>query len=132
MNEKRLTRIQLDAFVRFLREEEREPATIEKYARDIRVFMAWADGGEINKELAAAWKDHLKKSGLQPETVNSKLSALNRFFSFLGWEECRVKYLKIQPRLFRRADRDLTKEEYRKLFDTAVNLGKERLALRSA
>ncbi len=129
MKEKKLTRIQLDAFVRSLQEEEREPATIEKYARDIRVFMAWADGGEINKELASAWKDHLKKSGLQPETVNSKLSALNKFFSFLGWEDCRVKYLKIQHRLFRRADRDLTKEEYNRLFDTAVSLGRERLAL---
>ncbi len=129
MKEKKLTRIQLDAFIRYLQAEERGPATIEKYLRDIRAFMVWADGGEINKELAAAWKNHLKKSGLQPETINSKLSALNKFFSFLGWEDCRVKYLKIQHRLFRRADRDLTKEEYRKLFDMAVTLGKDRLAL---
>ncbi len=91
--------------------------------------MACADSRAIDKELTAAWKDHLKRSGLQPENVNSKLSALNKFFSFLGWDECRVKYLKIQHRLFRRADRDLMKEEYRKLFDTAVNLGKDRLAL---
>jgi len=129
MKEKKLTRIQLNAFVSYLQAEEREPATIEKYLRDIRAFMAWADNREINKELAAAWKDHLKKSGLQPETVNSKLSALNKLFGFLGWEDCRVKYLKIQHRLFRRSDRDLTKEEYRKLFDTAVSLGRERLAL---
>jgi len=129
MKERKLTRIQLDAFVCSLQAEEREPATIEKYLRDILAFMDWADSREITKELAAAWKDHLKKSSLQPETVNSKLSALNRFFSFLGWEDCRVKYLKIQHRLFRRADRDLTKEEYKKLFDTAVSLGKDRLAL---
>jgi len=129
MKEKKLTRIQLDNFVSYLQAEEREPATIEKYLRDIRAFMAWADNREINKEVAAAWKTHLKKSGFQPETVNSKLSALNKFFSFLGWEDCWVKYLKIQHRLFRRADRDLTKEEYRKLFDTAVGLGKERLTL---
>jgi len=129
MKGKKLTRIQFDAFVRFLREEEREPATIEKYERDIRAFMAWVGSREIDKELAAAWKDHLKESGLQPETVNSKLSALNRFFSFLGWDDCRVRHLKIQHRLFRRADRDLTKEEYKKLYDTAVSLGKDRLAL---
>ncbi len=129
MEEKKLSRIQLDAFVSSLREEEREPATIEKYERDIRAFIAWADSREIDKELASAWKDHLKKSGLQPETVNSKLSALNKFFGFLGWGDCRVKYLKIQHRLFRRSDRDLTKEEYKRLFDTAVGLGKERLAL---
>ncbi len=129
MKEKKLSRIQLDAFARSLREEERELATIEKYERDIRAFIAWADSREIDKELASAWKDHLKKLGLQPETINSKLSALNRFFAFLGWNDLRVKYLKIQRKLFRRADKDLTKEEYRKLFDTAVCLGKDRLAL---
>ncbi len=129
MKEKKLTRVQLDAFASYLHAEEREPTTIEKYLRDIRAFMTWAQDREASKELVTVWKDHLKKSGLQPETVNSKLSALNKFFSFVGWEDCRVKYLKIQRRLFRRSDRDLTKEEYRKLFDAAVSLGKERLAL---
>jgi len=129
MNEKNVSTKEIDAFAQYLRDEEREPGTIEKYLRDIRAFAVWADGREINKELSAAWKDHLKKSGLQPETINSKLSALNKFFAFLGRNDLRVKYLKIQRRLFRRADRDLSKTEYKKLFDTAVSLGRTRLAL---
>ncbi len=112
-----------------MQEEERESGTIEKYARDVGVFISWAQGQTVDKELTARWKDHLKDGGFQPETINSKLSALNKFFSFLGWDECRVKYLKIQHRLFRRTDRDLTKEEYKKLLDTANGSGKERLAL---
>ncbi len=111
-----LTKDQLDAFIEYLEEEERESGTIEKYARDVGAFMDWAGGRVVNKDLAARWKEHLKCEGFQPETVNSKLSALNKFFSFLGWDECRVKYLKIQHRLFRRADRDLTKDEYKKLW----------------
>ena len=32
---------------------------------------------------------------------NAKLSALNGLFRFLGWEECRVKFLRVQRRVFR-------------------------------
>jgi len=124
-----VTANQIKAFGRYLQEEEREAGTIEKYQRDVCAFLNWAKRREISRELAAGWKEHLKKSGFQPETINSKLSALNRFFTFLGWEDCRVKYLKIQHRLFRRADKELTKEEYRKLLDAASGLGKGRLAL---
>ena len=120
---------QIRAFSQSLQEEEREPGTIEKYLRDIRTFMTWLAGRESSKELSAAWKEQLKSEGYAAETINSKLSALNKFFSFSGREDCRVRYLKIQRRLFRRADRDLTKEEYRRLLEAACSSGKERLAL---
>lgn len=120
---------QLTRFRTYLLEEEREAATIEKYLRDIRIFAAWAGCREIHKELTASWKEHLKKEGFQAETINGKLSALNKFFRFLGWEECRVKYLKIQRRLFRSRERELTREEYLRLLETAEALGRTRLAL---
>ena len=124
-----ITGEQFAVFRGFLREEEREQGTIEKYLRDIRIFAVWAGEREINKELTASWKEHLKAEGFRPETINGKLSAVNKFFRFLGWEDCRVKYLKIQRRLFRRADKNLTKEEYKRLVETADSSGKERLAL---
>lgn len=119
----------LAAFRLYLREEEREEGTIEKYLRDIRAFAVWAGDREVSKELTAKWKEHLKEEGFQPETVNGKLSALNKFLRFLGWEDCRVKYLKIQRRLFRSTEKELTKEEYVRLLETADVLGKTRLAL---
>ena len=124
-----ITETQLKAFLGYLKDEEREPGTIEKYLRDIRDFTAWAGNREFSKELAANWKDHLKSKGYRPETINSKLSALNKYLAFLGRGDCRVKYLKIQRKLFRRADRDLTKEEYKRLLEAAGDSGKERLAL---
>ena len=48
---------------------------------------------------------------------------------FIGRQECRVKPLRIQRRVFRDSSRELTKAEYEKLVSTAVCLGKERLAL---
>ena len=68
-------------------------------------------------------------AGLRPRTVNAMLIALNRFFAFLGWQDCRVKLLKVQRRLFRSAEKDLSREEYLRLIETAQAEGKERLAL---
>ncbi len=67
--------------------------------------------------------------GLCPVTINAKLSALNGLFYFLGWEDCRVKFLKIQRRLFREERRELTRGEYDRLLETARSMGRERLAL---
>ena len=120
---------QLAAFRRWLLEEEREPATIEKYLREVRAFAAWLGGAPVTKEGATAWKACLTASGFQSGTVNGKLSALNKFFTFLGWPDCRVKYLKIQRRVFRSSERELSREEYARLLETARALGRERLAL---
>ncbi len=129
MKEKKLTQIQLGDFAHYLQAEERESATIEKYLRDIEAFIVWAGQRKVSKELAAGWKEHLKNSGFHPETINGKLSALNKFFRFMGREDCRVKYLKIQRRLFRSEEKNLTKEEYQRLVETASDLGRPRLAL---
>ncbi len=120
---------QLISFEYHLREEEMEVSSIEKYLRDVRFFMHWAADRAVTKEAMLSWKEQLHKSGYKSETINSKLSALNKFFSFVGWSECRVKYLKIQRRLFRSAARELTKREYENLLETAQSHGKTRLAL---
>ena len=116
-------------FSRYLREEERETATIDKYSRDVKDFFIWLKDREISRERIAEWKQHLRRVGRKPVTINGKLSALNKFFSFLGRNDCRIKYLKIQRRLFRSTEKQLSKQEYIQLLETAHSLGRERLAL---
>ena len=120
---------QFEEFCGWLREDEREPATIQKYLRDVQAFAEWLDGQAVTKEMVTRWKEHLQKLGHQPVTVNGKISALNKFFAFLGWTDCRVKYLKIQRRIFRSTEKELTKDDYARLVETARGLGRERLAL---
>ena len=120
---------QLTGFERHLRLEEREPGTIEKYLRDIRAFAVWLEEKPLDKEAAVAWKEHLLASGYAPSTINSMLVALNRFFRFQRRDELRVKTIRVQRRIFRSRDRELTKEEYVRLLETAHALGRERLAL---
>ena len=124
-----LTMNQLVLFRQHLAGEEREQSTIEKYIREIRFFQTWLTGRLVTTEIVASWKSYLRTEGYQPETINSKLSALNKFFKFVGWQEYRMKYLKIQRKLFRGTEKELTKAEYIRLLETANSGGKVRLAL---
>ena len=111
-------------FAQSLQDQELAPGTLEKYLRDVRAFAAW-----LNARETAAWKAHLCARRYAPVTANSMLAALNSLFRFLGWEDCRVKALKIQRRLFRDESRDLSRAEYDRLLRTARRLGQDRLAL---
>ena len=123
-----LTHAQTADFRQYLVEEERAPGTVDKYLRDVESFSRWLDGRPVTRELAAAWKEHLLATGHAAVTVNSMLAAVNGLFRFLGWD-CRVRFLKIQRRIFRDQVRELTREEYGLLVRTAQEQGKERLAL---
>lgn len=127
--ERNISMEQLVAFRQYLKEDERELSTIEKYLRDMQAFADWLKEQPVTKDQVVCWKEHLIKNGCQPVTVNGKISALNKFFSFLGWEDCRVKYLKIQRRMFRSTEKELTRDDYTKLVETASRSGRERLAL---
>ncbi len=129
MEHRTISTTQIAAFQQHMQLEERAAGTIEKYLRDIRSFADWLGGEPLEKETAAGWKTCLRTSGLCPETVNSKLSALNKFFRFLEREDCCVKYLRIQRRLFRRTERELSRAEYARLLETANTMGRTRLAL---
>ena len=88
-----LTDRQIVSFQQHLKSEDREQSTIEKYLRDLRHFMIWLAGREVTVEITVEWKYHLRTEVYKPETINSKLSALNKFFTFMQWPECRVRYL---------------------------------------
>lgn len=124
-----ITEERISEYKAYLIGEERAPATVEKYMRDIRAFAVWLDGRAADKENIATWKAELLVQGLTPGTVNSKLSALNGFFNFLGWQDCRVRFLRIQRRVFRSREKELTREEYDRLLATAAEQGKHRLTL---
>lgn len=119
---------ELDAFAAALRAEERSPGTVDKYMRDAARFAAWLDGREASRETAGKWREELL-GVLSPVTVNSMLAAVNKLFRVLGWEDCRVRPLKLQRRLFREEGRELTRVEYVRLISAARAAGRERLSL---
>lgn len=124
-----ITKQTMDRFYEYLIEEERSSGTIEKYIRDVRLLQSWLGSEPVTKENAARWKQELLQSGRAPSTVNSMLAAANTYFRFMGWDELKLKSIRLQRRFFRENERELTKAEYQLLMETAKKRGDERLAL---
>lgn len=115
----------LKEYENYLRENEKSAATVEKYLRDVGCFLKFTKGA-VDKELVLAYKERIKETYL-PKSVNSMLSSVNSYLSFIGRSDCRVKLLKIQRSAF--VENVLTYEEYKRLLVTAKNSGKERTFL---
>ena len=124
-----LTEQAFDQFEDYLRHDEREESTIEAYLRSLTRFSEWADGRAVTKELAMEWKAALSESGYRPISVNAMLAAVNKFFTCMGREDCKVKYLKLQRQMFRKSEKDLSKEEYQRLVQAAHEKGDLRMEL---
>lgn len=95
-----ITQKDIEAFKSWLKQEERSQGTIEKYLRDLKAFFQFLPENTLPREAAkeslTAWKEYLIRSEYAVVTINSMLTAVNGFFRFVGWEECRVRPLKMQ------------------------------------
>lgn len=129
MDDRRISRDQIEGFARMLRREELRESTIENYLRHVAALGAWMGDAPVTKERVAAWKESLLEGGRCPGTVNSMLVSANRFLAFLGWGDCQVKALRVQRQLFRENRRELTRGEFGRLIAAARAAGRERLLL---
>ena len=109
-------------------EQERSSATIQKYAHDLTDLYIYLNGQPLNKLVLIGWKQKLTETHA-PTTVNSMLTAVNGYLSYMGWSELRIRLLKIQKSLFLDEQKELTRSEYMRLVRVAEQKGNERLAL---
>ena len=123
-----ITPASLDAFITHLKEQEYSPATIAKYAHDVRALLQYAPEGIKDKEHLNGFRAYLEEQGYSGTSVNSMLGAVNRFLAFLG-SDWRLRYVRVQRRAFLPADRELSQQEYKRLVSAALNRGDKRLAL---
>ena len=124
-----ITEKSLSAYRAHLYSEERSSGTIENYLRHVRVFARWLGSRVIDKIVVSAWKQNLLTQGYAATTINAMLAALHSYFHFRGWAHCRVRYLRVQRKLFRADDRALSRADYHKLLRTARARGWRQLAL---
>ena len=92
-------------------------------------FAAFLCGAKVTSETIRPGKDDLREKNYAPSTINACLAALNGFFCFCGWTDCRARFLKIQRRLFRDSRQELTRGEYERLVAAAEATGDRGLAL---
>lgn len=85
-------------------------------------------GGRLSKAAAVEFKAELEES-YSPSTVNVAVAAINRFMSFLGIDDIRLRRMRMQQRVDRQPERYLTKAEYERLIAAAVRRGDDRARL---
>lgn len=123
-----LSEKQLERYAVYLRQQERAESTVRKYLHDLRDLEQYADGKPLTRERVLAWKEELQRDK-RASTVNSMLAAANGFFTFMGWQELCLRFLKVQKALFREESRELTRGEYFSLVREAQKEGNYKLSL---
>ncbi|HJB14424.1 MAG TPA: tyrosine-type recombinase/integrase [Candidatus Blautia excrementipullorum] len=126
MQERIITETMLLCYRSYLEEEEKSRNTIEKYMRDLHAFCAWLSGRPVSRQEMMFYKEKLKET-YAVRSINSMLSSVNSFLRYCGWSDCCVRQIRVQTQIFCPQEKELSKEEYRKLVETARKQKKERL-----
>ena len=107
---------------------EKSSGTIKQYRYYLMLFMQYMNGKSVEKRDVIMWKGRLRER-MAPVTVNSALAAVNGFFSYNAWQDCRTKFLKVSCRVFCPENREIDRDEYERLVKTAYKKGDERMAM---
>ena len=126
-----LTAEHLQKFKEYLFCEEKSAATIDKYCRDVRIFLRFAAAQELKKELTIAYKKHLEAQDYAVRSINSMLASLNSFLEFLGRGDCKVKSIKVQRKAYCEEKQELTKGEYLRLLEAAKGKAQLQMVLQA-
>ncbi len=128
MKKRIITNQTIKSFEKYLLENEKAPATIDKYMRDIRCFAEYAAVHALDKTLVLDYKGMLEQN-YAIRSANSMLAALNAFLRFVGWNDLCVKQFKVQKEAYCSEEKELSKAEYTALVRTAEQKKNERLSL---
>ena len=131
MEERKITQDRIQAFCRFLIREEKSTATVEKYLRDVRAFSVYLGERRVTKETVMEYKQYLQERNYAVRSINSMLASLNSLFGFLGWQDCRVKFLRQQKRVYCPEEKELSKGEYQRLLQAAKGDRKIQLVMQT-
>ena len=116
----------LTKFETYLRGEEKSESTISKYLHDGGELLDFMGQECLSKELLIQYRGYLSRK-CRARTVNGKLSAVNTYLKCMGLEAHKVKFLKVQKRMYMDEKRELTEQDCRRLLETASRTGKSQL-----
>ena len=122
-----MTNEQIAAYGANLRMEERCEATVQKYLGAVMALFRFLPPEKtVTREILLAWKAEIS-ARFSASGANVMISAVNRFCAFMSWGDLRIKQIKVQRRIFRDCERELTKAEYTRLLNAARAKGNLRL-----
>lgn len=115
----------------YLRERERSEGTVRQYLRDVEHFFKQqkSDSAMPDSYRLQDWKEGLIEQGYAVSSINGMIAAVNGLLCCLGLEREKLKPLRQQRKIFCQKERQLSREEYLRLVNTALQKGDRRLAL---
>lgn len=128
LKKRKITQQLIDSYCQWLHQNERSKGTVRKYRFYMERLQEYLQGQEIDKECLLQWKQELRQR-LSPSTVNCALAALNGFLRYAQWDHLTVRFVKVGRRIFCQEQRELSRQEYRRLIEAAEEQGNERMAL---
>lgn len=119
MHDRIITKERLEQYGHYLVTEEKSPASKEKYLRDMKAFFIFTDGRPVTKELVMEYKAMCLQRGYAVRSINSMLASINSFLLFAGWEDCKVKSIRLQRQAYCPEEQEITKAEYMRLLQAS-------------
>ncbi len=118
----KITEKMLENFAIALKNDEKAPNTVTKYAADAEKLLKFAEARELSKELLVEYKEFLLYN-YKPTSANSIIAATNSFLRFCGLPEMCISQFKIQRTAYIPESRELTRTEYMRLLEAAKGAG---------
>lgn len=103
-----------EEYAEYLREKDLSAATIRKYLGDVEAFFVFSKNRTLSKALVLEYKNKLLEDH-KPTSVNSYLISLNGYFKWRGYDELRVKLIKIQKLFF--IENEFSLNNYRSMLE---------------
>ena len=120
----------LGCYQEALADRELATGTVERYLRAVRQLLAFLAERDLPlaKPALVAFKEELVRTAA-PSTTNVSIEAVNGLLRMLGHPELCLRRLRVQPPDSRPPERELTREEYKRLLRAARDAGDERMCL---
>ncbi len=113
-----LTRKEIDRFLKDLKRTGRSATTIETYRQNLLGFYEFLPPDkQVDGSTLPAWRDFLVDKGYSQHSTNSKTSAVNSLFNFLGERNWQV--VNIGKAVSQEEGPELTRTEYLQLLNAA-------------
>lgn len=86
-----------DRYIVFLKKADMSPNTLKSYIWGADYFFK--NYKQISKSTLLEYKGYLTEN-FQPQTVNIRLQAVNKYLEFTGQEKLKIKFVKVQQKNF--------------------------------
>jgi len=115
---------QLDSFIEDQYCKELSKKTLHKYKADIQAFLDWLpDDIEITKKLMIDYKNHLKEKTKKSTSINSYITAIDKFVYWLGRKDLALE--KVKSQIEYELDNVIDLTDYKRLLKQARKAGRK-------